>query len=408
MFEGVMNIRAAHPKEYPEICDLLDKAFKSKLERTIVEVTTSKDTNFEKGDLRVVEADGKIVSMMMLIRKPLRIGTAVVKGAIVAPVATHPDYQRRGYCSAVMRNAVQYMKKQGFDISILHGIPWLYPRYGYSPVMVETKLVIKPKQTEKMAEVPCETRVFTEKDLEQITRIYHLNTATRTLAEIRTPAMWEWKPGGSEATIEVFTNTENQVIGYCAFGTDWESRPCCHEIGVLNDEACRAVFNRILEKAKMKGVEEFYCSIHPQHPFARFAFGCGSEVRIQAKKSGMARVLNLVQMLTKMKKEFERRLCRSEFYNVECSFKLSSGNESAVLIVNKGEVTVSTEKFKGDLQLNIPLKHLNPLITGCKGIRELAKNPEVEVKGGKRAIRLIEVLFPPGFPSGGFPPLVWE
>jgi predicted acetyltransferase len=86
------------------------------------------------------------VSMMMLLRRPLRIGTAVVNGAIIAPVATHPNHQGKKYCSAVMRDAVRYMKTQRFDITILWGNTWLYPHYGYSPAMVKTELVIKPTQ----------------------------------------------------------------------------------------------------------------------------------------------------------------------------------------------------------------------------------------------------------------------
>lgn len=115
-----MMVGAASSGEYAEICDLVDKAFKqSKLEKTIIQTTINEDPNFQEGDLRVAKAHGKIVSMMMLKRRPLRIGTAIVNGAIVAPVATHPNYQRMGYCSAVMRDAVRFMKSQGFDMTIL-------------------------------------------------------------------------------------------------------------------------------------------------------------------------------------------------------------------------------------------------------------------------------------------------
>ncbi len=403
-----MIVKAADPEEYAEIYDMVDKAFRQPEERTIIRVTTGEDSNFQKGDLRVVKVDGKIVSMMMLIRRPLRIGTAIVNGAIVSPVATHPDYQRKGYCSAVMRNAVQYMKTQGFDITILWGIPWLYPHYGYSPAMMRTELAIKPKQSKQAEKGPYEFRSFTESDLEQITRIYHSNTATRTCAEIRSPKMWEWKPGGSEAKLEVLIDKKGKVIGYRALGTDW-GRPCVHEVGVLNDEACGVIFHSLLETAKNKGLEEFYCIIHSDHPFARFAFWHDGEIRIRSGGgAGMARVLNLFSLLTKMEKEFECRLYYSEFHDLECTLKISSDEGFAVLNINHGQVSVSKDSVKGDYRLNIPLTCLNPLVTGYKDIRELVKNPHVEVGGGKRAVRLIEVLFPTGFPYGGCLPLFWE
>ena len=404
-----MIVKAADLKEYAEIRDMVSKAFKqSELERKIIKVTTDEDPNFRKGDLRVVEANGLIVSMMMLIRRPLRIGTAIVNGAIVAPVATHPDHQKKGYCSTVMRDAIQYMKTQGFDLAILWGIPWLYPHYGYSPAMLKTELVIKPKQSSVVEKGPYEFRPFTEADLEKITRIYHSNTATRSCAEVRSPTMWEWKPGGSEAKLEVLTDKENKVIGYRALGTD-RGRPCTHEIGVLDDESCGVIFNSLLETAKQKDLKEFYCIIHPDHPFSRFAFWRDSEIRVnRGGGAGMARVLNLVSLLIKMRKEFERRLCHSELHDLECSLKISSNGESVVLEINHGRVSVRTDNVNYSCQLDIPLAGLNPLITGYKDIRELVRDPHVKAKGGKRAVRLIEVLFPMGFPFGGCPPLVWE
>ena len=177
------------PKEYDDIYDLADAAFKSYLERMIIEVTISEDPHFRLGELRVVSVDGNVVSMMMLLRRPLRIGTAVVNGAIIAPVATHPDHQGKWYCSAVMRDAVRYMKTQGFDITILWGNTWLYPHYGYSPAMVKTELVIKPTHKKANVKKPFQIRPFVAADIESISRIYNHNNATRTCAEVRFPTM---------------------------------------------------------------------------------------------------------------------------------------------------------------------------------------------------------------------------
>ena len=403
-----MIVKAADSEEYEEVHEVVGKAFRNpQLEHRVVNVTTSEDPNFKKGDLRVVKVDGKVVSMMMLIRRPLRIGTAIVNGAIIAPVATHPANQGKGYCSAVMRDAVQYMKTQGFDLTILWGNPWLYPHYGYSPAMMSTELVIKPKQN-SMGKGRYESRPLEEADLEQITHLYHSNTATRTCAEIRSPTMWEWKPSGSEVELKVFLDKMGEVIGYTSLGTDF-GRPCAHEVGVLNDEACEAVFNFLLENAERRGLKELYCITHPDNPFARFAFWRGGEIRIRSGDgAGMVRVLNLASLLKRMGKEFERRLKYSELHDVECSLKISTDEESAVLNISHGQVSVSTDNAKADYQLDIPLASLNPMVTGYKAIRELVKNPRVDVKWERQDLRLLEILFPAGRPSGGFFPLVWE
>lgn len=387
---------------------MVDVAFKqSRIERPIIKVTTSEDLNFLKGDLRVVEVDGKIVSMMMLTRRPLRIGTAIVNGAIVGPVATHPDYQKKGYCSIVMRNAVQYMKTQGFDLTILWGIPRLYPRYGYSPSMMKTEIIVKPVDNGSAENASHEFRSFTEADLEQMTQIYHNNTATWTCSEIRSPKMLDWKSGGPKVELDVLTR-KSRVIGYWALGTDWYGRPCVHEIGVSNPEACESIFRILQETAKKKGVKELHCTTHPDHPFYRFAFRHGCDISIHSGEAGMARVLNLVSLLTKMKNELERRVRFSEFHDSECNLQISSEEENAFLNFDQGRISIRAERTRCDYQLDVPLAGLNPLVTGFKDIRELVESPKVNVKGGKEGSRLIEVLFPRGFPFGGFPPLYWE
>ncbi len=404
-----MIVEAADPEEYGAICDVVDQANnQATLESTIIKATTREDPRFQKGDLRIVRVEGTIVSMAMLIRRPLRIGTALVKGALIAPVATHPNHQRRGYCSAVMQNMIQYMQAQGFELSLLWGIPWLYPHYGYSPAMVKTELVIKPHQRRVVEQTAYTVRPFTEADVPQMTRIYHENTATRTCAEVRAPAMGTWKPRSSKVQLEVLTGTGGDVRGYVAFGTDW-GRPCAHEIGVRDEEACKGIWNHLLDTAQTRKLNELVCIIHPSHPFTRFAFHQQSEIRIQSGGgAGMARVINLGPLCTAMENEWTRRLAASELHAAEGTLKIVSSGQSTVLTIAHGQVTVSEAEAHCDYQLDLPLAYLNPLITGYRQIGELARNPQVTVKGGKRATRLIDVLFPARLPFGGHLPLVWE
>ena len=121
----------------------------------------------------------------------------------------------------------------------------------------------------------------------------------------------------------------------------------------------------------------------------------------------MARVLNPALLLTAMKKEFERRLHYSELHDFEGSLTIVS-EETVVLHIDQGSVSIDIEAVRGVFQLDIPLPLFNPLITGYLGINELVKKPHVMVIGGNRVLRLIDILFPAGLSSGGFLPLVWE
>jgi len=73
----MLQARSAEEAEYEDILVMTQEAFRKaaggrstgKLERNIVEATVGADPNFRKGDLRIVEAEGKIVSMMLIIRR---------------------------------------------------------------------------------------------------------------------------------------------------------------------------------------------------------------------------------------------------------------------------------------------------------------------------------------------------
>ncbi|MCJ7770494.1 GNAT family N-acetyltransferase [Candidatus Bathyarchaeota archaeon] len=191
-----MIVKPADPEEYDDIHEIVKAAFEQpNLELGLIKAITNDDPNFHRGDLRIVRENEEAVSMMLIIRKTLRIGEALVNGAIVAPVATRPSHKGRGYCSAVMRDAIEYMKTEGFDITILWGHPWLYTHYGYSPSILSTKLVITTKPPNNMEEQRSirTIRPFRETDIEQVTLIHNRNTSRTSCTEVRSPNIWEWR-----------------------------------------------------------------------------------------------------------------------------------------------------------------------------------------------------------------------
>jgi len=420
----MLQARSTEEAEYEEVLAMTQEAFgkaagggsTGELERNIVEVTITADPNFRKGDLRVVEAEGKIVSMMLIIRRQVRIGKAIVNNAIVSPVATRVSHEKKGYCSLVIRNAINYMKQQEFDITTLWGHPWLYTHYGYSPAMVSPSVAIKPERCR-----PTEVKdTFTIQSYEEtqakaVTDIYHKNTANQVLAEIRNPEPFEWKVRSPNVEFQTVIDGKGRVIGYFVISQTAPSGRNLLEIGVANTEACKIIFNKSLDYAKEKKLTELICPMDPQHPFAKFAYWQNAELRTtMASSAGFARILNMTTLFCKMKKELESRLNHSEFYNKTLSLAVKKGKETTTFLINDGEIRVSTEEEKADYTLEAPLSLLNPLVTGYKSIHELTDRKEVTIDSNRAitekpsAIRLLDVLFPKGTPYDGNLPLVWE
>ena len=135
----------------------------------------------------------------------------------------------------------------------------------------------------------------------------------------------------------------------------------------------------------------------------------------------MAMVLNQETLLVKMEREFERRLSLTDFHNVDTVLQIRTSGAATVtttLVISRGRVSTNTVPSTAGTTLRdatgvensvkLPLVSLNPLVTGYQGIRDLAKQPATEIRGGEHAQRLINVLFPEDHPRGGHLPLVWE
>jgi len=415
--------RSAEEAEYKEILTMTQEAFKKaaggrstgELERNIVKATVAADPNFRKGDLRIVEAEGKIVSMMLIIRRQVRIGRATVDNAIVSPVATGVGHEKKGYCSVVMRNAINYMKQQEFDITTLWGHPWLYTHYGYSPAMVSPSVAIKPERCHPTEVKDTFTiQPYEEKQAKAVTGIYHQNTINQVLAEIRNPEPFEWKVHSPNVEFQTVIDKKRRVIGYYSISQTAPSGRNLLEIGVANTEACKIIFNKLLDYAKEKKLAELICPVSPKHPFAQFAYWQNAELRTRASGAGFARILNMTTLFEKMKKELESRLDHSEFYNSTLSLAVKTGEATTTFLIDDGEIIVSAEEEKADYTLEAPLSSLNPLVTGYKSIHKLMDQKAVRIDSSKpmtkklNCIRLVDVLFPKGTPYGGNLPLVWE
>jgi len=366
--------------------------------------------------LRIVEVEGKIVSMMLIIRRQVRIGRAIINNAIVSPVATRVGYEKKGYCSLVMRDAINYMKQQEFDITTLWGHPWLYIHYGYSPAMVSPSVAIRlekcrPTEVKDMFTI----QSYEETQAKTVTIIYHKNTANQVLGVIRNPEPFEWKVHSPNVEFKTVIEKKGRVIGYYSISQTAPAGRNLLEIGVDNTEACRIIFNKLLDYAKEKKLSELICPMSPQHPFAQFAYWQNAELGItMAGGAGFARILNMTTLFTKMETELESRLDHSEFCNKTLSLVVKTGKETVNLLINDGEITVSTKEEKADCTMEAPLASLNPLVTGYKSIDELVEKKEVMINSNKliikesNCIRLVDVLFPKGTPYDSNLPLVWE
>lgn len=218
------------------------------------------DPWFHWDQFRIAEADGRIVSMLKILRRAIAgvNGTVVLGG--IGSVSTHPDYRGRGHSGAVLQDAVTYMERNGYELSMLFSaLHDFYARYGWrvaSHQGYRTPLrddVALPTQGLGLR------RFDVDRDIEDVNKVYRAHNRGRPGVLLRTREYWRmqqiWTTEDKEAF--VVAPDRGKVIGYlrgktgdkcfvvleCAY-----DRPC--------DGCVDALAAHAIEYARKKGRSE--------------------------------------------------------------------------------------------------------------------------------------------------------
>ena len=127
------NIRCGAADDAEGIFEVMAKAFRVEENSSRWHSWRSLATN-QATRFRVLEIDGKIISVALISPQRLRVGKSceIIKGD-VGEVSTLPEFQGEGYGSALMRDVVEWMRENEYDMSRLGGYAGFYSRFGYVP-----------------------------------------------------------------------------------------------------------------------------------------------------------------------------------------------------------------------------------------------------------------------------------
>jgi putative acetyltransferase len=83
----------------------------------------------------VAEEQGRIVGHILFSWLPTRIDSREVAAVALAPMAVHPDRQRQGIGSLMVREGLKRLPALGASAVVVLGHPDFYPRFGFSAGM---------------------------------------------------------------------------------------------------------------------------------------------------------------------------------------------------------------------------------------------------------------------------------
>lgn len=394
-----MQVRPARPSEYDQILTLIEQTFPAGDGAFVIaSATIRQDPRFRPEHLRVVERDGRIIGVVNVIDRLVHIGTARVRCAIVAPLATAAAYQGTGVGSALMRDMLQWTRQSGFQLSMLWGHTWLYPRYGYAPGIKSYDVAVSP-QAQPLDDAAYSLRLYSAADSRALMQVYQAAMATTTLAEVRSDEPWEWRPYNAQTRVEVAIDPAGALRGYLRAAPDGQQLRV-GEIVALDAGAAQALYDRVLYLAREQAATEIHVTATPTNRWSRLAFHRGAQLRIgSGSGAGMVRLLDLPSFLQSIQPELERRVATSEFAAKRVAIRIETPVGRATVRVEHGKVAIDETRTANSVTL--PFHALGPLITGYQPITELLGQAGVFLHGVD-CQRLLDVLFPEDYPHWPF------
>lgn len=152
-----------------------------------------RDPGFLPENSRVALVDGEIVSVVQIFDRQMLIGGVPVRVGGVGSVGTRPAHRGRGYNTAVLRNAVEYMEREGYDLSLLFtGINGFYGRVGWQTFEHVDEMTLHLPTLAPAFPFDGEVRpIRWDEDLDAIAAIHEATNRDATGPTLRTRAFWE-------------------------------------------------------------------------------------------------------------------------------------------------------------------------------------------------------------------------
>ena len=183
----MMTIRALRENEKDEMYDLLDRSY-AKQNREFFKQRTENDPSFSLELNRVLEVDGALVARIGIHdRKMYFQGEALRVGAI-GGVCTDPAHRGKGYVKMLLEDCTQWMKKSGFDLSLLFGEPAIYGGSGWQTLAsfgMQTNFRIHKQNRARLIPV---TEI--EKSSDTLAKIYDQFNARLNGPFLRSKSYW--------------------------------------------------------------------------------------------------------------------------------------------------------------------------------------------------------------------------
>jgi len=336
------------------------------------------------------------VSHLWVIDHEMRIGSSIVRMGGIAGVWTEERHRLKGYASKVLNYSLEFMKEEGYDVSLLFGIPNFYHRFGYATVLPSYTSQLETRNIPSF-QSPFKVEPYGAKFKEALLAIYNKNNEARSGTLVRSPQKWETFTRGSDWSSQPIANLlmdGEEVVAYIV--ADAAGEPFVIEVGYR--EPAFDIFSSLLAQIKLyaeaKNSPIVRLALPPDDPFLEFCqrFDLRLTIEFPLNREGMGRIINLATLFSKIQENLWARLSSDDLKG------------RLVIQTDIGEISLppSDKPNSSAWELTIPQHKLLQLMMGYRRMDDILLDEDVSLKD-PQALPLLRELFPKGFPHLSLP-----
>lgn len=258
------TIRAATPADLDTMAALTEMVFRDPFVRNVI--TKEEGFQYKNGRL-LFDETGKLASTVFVIPREMYMDGLVLRLAGIGGVATDPVHRGKGYANFLMKDAVDFMEKEKYDMSVLYPFKAeYYAKFGYRIFTSAFSVIDTSKSVEAVPGVT--VRQYADADIKQVMKVYEDFCSERTGPVKRKLSYWRDYIAKNSKVIEVILVAEKagRIVAYAMMDKirkDWSApdhRLKLSEFGCLKgaSDALNAIAARASVMAAEKGFKKLY------------------------------------------------------------------------------------------------------------------------------------------------------
>jgi len=308
---------------------------------------------------RVLEHEGRVIGVALITHERLCVGSCEIVKGDVGEVSILPEFQGKGYGSTLMRDVVQWMRDNNYDISRLGGYSIFYRRFGYVPFprrLVEFPIepanaganIISVEERFRPPEgLPGKVRPYdASRDTVRRDELYQMFNRGRSGSIVRdfNPNAKLPKKSSVPNPLRIVYETNDIVEGYLSARNDGRSigevafNPSC-------PDALVGLMKHILHIAAERGTNSVSSRLPFEPTVLSILTGANIAFNLIERQGGhasnMIQIVNLASLLNKITPELESRLSPTSVANWCGEIEIGFESQCVGLRVDNGNITAS-------------------------------------------------------------------